>query len=88
MFCIFVYRRGSVIVSFVVYFATPVTTDEGLAELREAVNNGFIGTFKVSDLTVVDPQPTPPPSEPTTITTPEEKTTQKAPGLCILISVN
>ena len=74
-FFVFVYSPGSVIVSFVVYFTRPVTTDEGLAELRGAVNNGSIGPFEVSDLTVVGPQPT---------TTPEEKTTQKPTSTCFL----
>ena len=50
-----VYSKGSVVVAFVVYFNTPVTTDRGLANLQKAVANGNLGEFKVSGpLKIVD----------------------------------
>ena len=56
----FIFRReGSVIVSFEVYFNTTVTENEGLAKLRDAVdNNGKLGNFKADDLKVIQVNPT------------------------------
>lgn len=50
-----VYSKGSVVVAFVVYFNTPVTTDRGLANLQNAVASGNLGEFNVSGpLKIVD----------------------------------
>ena len=47
---------GSVIVSFVVYFKTPVTANEGLSTLRGAVeNNRTLGNFTVGGLKLIQP---------------------------------
>ena len=44
------------IVSFVVYFKTPVTENEGLAKLREAVDiNRKLGNFTVETLKIIQP---------------------------------
>ena len=44
------------IVSFVVYFKTPVTANEGLAKLRETVdNNRRLGNFTVETLKIIQP---------------------------------
>ena len=44
------------IVSFVVLFKTPVTENEGLAKLREAVdNNKRLGNFTVEALKIIQP---------------------------------
>lgn len=42
------------IVSFLVYFKTPVTANEGLSKLREAVdNNRKFGNFTVETLKII-----------------------------------
>ena len=47
---------GSVIVSFVVYFKTPVTTNKGLSKLRDAVDNDRkFGNFTVGGLKIIQP---------------------------------
>ena len=44
------------IVSFVVYFKTPVTANEGLSKLRDAVdNNKRLGNFTAEDLKIIQP---------------------------------
>ena len=43
------------IVSFVVYFKTPVTANEGLAKLRDAVDNKRLGSFTVEGLKIIQP---------------------------------
>ena len=44
------------IVSFVVYFKTPVTANEGLAKLRDAVDNKKrLGNFTVEALKIIQP---------------------------------
>ena len=44
------------IVSFVVLFKTPVTANEGLAKLREAVDNDKrLGNFTVEALKIIQP---------------------------------
>ena len=44
------------IVSFVVYFKTPVTENEVLAKLREAVDiNRKLGNFTVETLKIIQP---------------------------------
>ena len=44
------------IVSFVVLFKTPVTANEGLAKLRDAVdNNRRLGSFTVEALRIIQP---------------------------------
>ena len=45
------------IVSFVVYFKTPVTANEGLGKLRDAVdnNNKRLGNFTVEALKIMQP---------------------------------
>ena len=44
------------IVSFVVYFKTSVTVNEGLAKLRDAVdNNKRLGNFTVEALKIIQP---------------------------------
>lgn len=54
--------------SFILFFTTPVITNEELAELIDAVNNGTIGPFKVTNLKIIQQvEPTPAPSaSPTT----------------------
>ena len=60
---------GSVIVSFVVYFKTPVTANEGLSKLRGAVeNNRKLGNFTVGGLKLIQPV------NPTTAALTEEST--------------
>ena len=60
---------GSVIVSFVVYFKTPVTANEGLSKLRGAVeNNRKLGNFAVGGLKIIQPV------NPTTAALTEEST--------------
>ena len=50
---------GSVIVSFVVYFKTPVTANEGLSKLRGAVENKRkLGNFTVGGLKIIQPTTT------------------------------
>ena len=50
------HSKGSVIVSFVVLFKTPVTANEGLAKLRDAVNNNKrLGNFTVEALKIIQP---------------------------------
>ena len=60
---------GSVIVSFVVYFKTPVTANEGLSKLRGAVeNNRKLGNVTVAGLKIIQPV------NPTTAALTEEST--------------
>ena len=50
------HSKGSVIVSFEVLFKTPVTANEGLAKLRDAVNNNKrLGNFTVEALKIIHP---------------------------------
>ena len=50
------HSKGSVIVSFEVLFKTPVTANEGLAKLRDAVNNNErLGNFTVEALKIIQP---------------------------------
>lgn len=57
------------IVSFVVYFTNPVSADEGLAKLKEAVdNNKKLGNFTVEALKIIQPV------NPTTATSSEGST--------------
>ena len=43
-------------VSFVVYFKTPVIVNEGLAKLRDVVdNNKMLGNFTVEALKIIQP---------------------------------
>ena len=57
------------IVSFVVYFKTPVTANEGLAKLRDAVhNNKSLGNFTFEALKIIQPV------NPTTAASTEELT--------------
>ena len=43
-------------VSFVVYFKTPVTVNEGFAKLRDVVdNNKMLGNFTVEALKIIQP---------------------------------
>lgn len=48
------FRRGSVIVSFALFFKTPLATDDGIFELRTAVDKGIIGPYTVRDLKIVE----------------------------------
>lgn len=50
---IFIVRKGSVVVSFKLYFTTSVTTTEGLAELKDAVTRGTIVPYTVRSLKIV-----------------------------------
>ena len=44
------------IVSFVVYFTNPVSADEGLSKLKDAVdNNKKLGNFTVEALKIIQP---------------------------------
>ena len=43
------------IVSFEVLFKTPVTANEGLVKLRDAVNNKRLGNFTVEALKIIQP---------------------------------
>ena len=66
---LFLHSDGSVIVSFVVYFKTPVSADKGLSELRGAVeNNRKLGNFTVGGLKIIQPV------NPTTAALTEEST--------------
>lgn len=57
------------IVSFVVYFKTPVTANEGLSNLRDAVdNNKRLGNFTAEALKIIQPV------SPTTTASTEEST--------------
>ena len=48
------HSKGSVIVSFEVLFKTPVTANDGVAKLRDAVNNNErLGNFTVEDLKII-----------------------------------
>ena len=50
------HNDGTVIVSFVVYFKTPVTANEGLSKLRDSVdNNRKLGNFTVGGLKIIQP---------------------------------
>ena len=50
------HSEGSVIVSFVVYFKTPVTVNEELAKLRDVVDNKkMLGNFTVEGLKITQP---------------------------------
>ena len=50
------HSKGSVIVSFLVLFKTPVTANKGLAKLRDAVdNNKRLGNFTVEALKIIQP---------------------------------
>lgn len=42
------------IASVFIYFKTPVTVSEGLADLRSAIRNGTIGPYTVTDLKVIE----------------------------------
>ena len=67
----FVDRNGSIIVSFVILFKTPVTLNEGLAPLTAAVAvaNGTLGPFTVENLRAIeDVRPTTIPSDSPTST--------------------
>jgi len=46
-------RNGSVIVAFRLFFTMPVSTNEGVGELRNAVGRGTIGPYTVSNLKVI-----------------------------------
>ena len=46
------------IVSLVLYFKTPITTNEGLAELKAALIIGTIGPFSVCCLKIVEDEDT------------------------------
>ena len=48
-----IHRKGSVIVSFILLFITPVATNEGLAELNVAVSQGTIGPYTLSTLKII-----------------------------------
>ena len=81
----FVDRRGSVIVSFVLYFTIPVTTSEGLSKLRAAIENGTLGPFTVGDLKIIENVnptsiPSVSPTGSTTAVPPEEKTDPSPTG--------
>ena len=57
------------IVSFMVYFKTPVTANDGLVKLRDAVdNNKRLGNFTVEALKIIQPV------NPTTATSTEGST--------------
>ena len=60
---IFTHRKGSVIVSFFLLFTTPVTTDEGIFELKDAVDKGTIGPYTVRVLKIIQHR------DPTTVAT-------------------
>ena len=66
---LFLHSDGSVIVSFVVYFKTPVSANEGLSKQRGAVeNNRKLGNFTVGGLKIIQPV------NPTTAALTEEST--------------
>ena len=79
---ILTHREGSVIVSFILFFTTPVTTNEGIFELKDAVDKGTIGPYTVGVLKIVQHR------DPTTVATitstaplPRgENTTKASPG--------
>lgn len=60
----FVDRSGSIIVSFVILFKSPVTLSDGLAPLTAAVESGTLGPYTVKDLRAIeDVSPTTIPSD-------------------------
>ena len=63
-------------------FATPVTTNEGLAELKVAVSQGTIGPYTVSTLKIIQQvNPTFKPCvSPTMAASPPTKCTTKGPS--------
>lgn len=50
-------RKGSVIVIFALHFKILVTVDEGISELRSAVERGNIGPYTVSSLQILQVGP-------------------------------
>ena len=68
------------IVSFTLFFTTPVTTNEGLAELIAAVDSETIGPFTVRTLKIVQQvdATTPPPASPTVTSTAPVTTGEKS----------
>ncbi|XP_068686967.1 fibroblast growth factor receptor 4-like isoform X2 [Montipora foliosa] len=52
-------RRGSVIVSFILYFKNPVTPTRGLAKLQAAMYNNTFGDYEVGRLTLLSPGASP-----------------------------
>mgnify|MGYP000090835885 FL=1 len=53
VFVDFSFRRGSVIVHFILYFKTAVTPEKGIENLRVAISaNDTIGDFQVEELVI------------------------------------
>ena len=72
------------IISFTLFFTTPVTTSEGIAELRAAVNNGRIGPYTVTSLKIIQQaEPTTTPAASITGTATTEKKTTSSPGILL-----
>ena len=68
-------RANSVIVSFTLFFSTPVTINKAIAKLNESIIDGTFGTYKVGALKIVQGPPSSPSATPTT------KTTSKHTGI-------
>ncbi|XP_068685530.1 fibroblast growth factor receptor 3-like isoform X2 [Montipora foliosa] len=48
-------RRGSVIVSFTMYFKIAVTPSQGISKLEANISDGTFGTYQVGNLTLLSP---------------------------------
>ena len=55
LFVFFVFRTGSVIVSFTMYFKNTVTPSQGISKLEAAISDGTFGTYQVGNLTLLSP---------------------------------
>ena len=54
-FFFFVFRTGSVIVSFTIYFKNAVMPSEGISNFEAAISDGTFGTYQVGHLTLLSP---------------------------------
>ena len=88
LFVFFINSNGSIIVYFVLHFNVPVTTNEGIINLKIALKSGTIGPYKIRSLKTVEEfkaVPTTIPSAPTAVTSaapvsPGERVDTNIPG--------
>lgn len=75
------------IVSLILYFKTPVTTNDGLAELTDVLIMGTIGPFSVRCLKIIDEDTTAAPSSISSIISLTSSAVPSPPtgGLCACI---
>ena len=55
LFVLFVFRSGSVIVSFTIYFKNAVTPSQGISKLEAAISDGTFGSYQVGSLILLSP---------------------------------